>query len=414
MTLTEYHSICDHLRRIIRGTEWEGHVFAVGGCCRDEVMGREINDVDLAVDLQDGGVRFARWLDRHGRCASRPVYFERYGTAMLQLRAFRDHEIEIVQTRKGKYTADNAHNPGSVFGTIEDDGLRRDLTVNALFYDITRRALLDPTGRALDDIEARRLQTPMDAALTFFDDPSRILRVIRMAASWGWDIDEPMLQAMREGRSGLADIKVERRRGELEKMLRSADPVRAMRLVRTVGVMQYLLPELELTYKARSRSNTTLWTLALHTLANVRGSDSLSLRLACLLYTLAETPRVAGKTPAEEKPSRNGRTNAIDRALRAAYIAEKMLRRLHAHSHFTREVAFLIRNQACSLRWGDDGRRASDRMLVRLANLCATPRRLENLLTFLDAINLARFPANAPQRTQIPTARNRMKALKLL
>ena len=143
MTLTEYHSICDHLRRIIRGTEWEGHVFAVGGCCRDEVMGREINDVDLAVDLQDGGVRFARWLDRHGRCASRPVYFERYGTAMLQLRAFRDHEIEIVQTRKGKYTADNAHNPGSVFGTIEDDGLRRDLTVNALFYDLTRRALLD-------------------------------------------------------------------------------------------------------------------------------------------------------------------------------------------------------------------------------------------------------------------------------
>ena len=103
---------------------------------------------------------------------------------MLQLRAFRDHEIEIVQTRKGKYTADNAHNPGSVFGTIEDDGLRRDLTVNALFYDITRRALLDPTGRALDDIEARRLQTPMDAALTFFDDPIRILRVIRMAASW--------------------------------------------------------------------------------------------------------------------------------------------------------------------------------------------------------------------------------------
>ena len=178
--------------------------------------------------------------------------------------------------------------------------------------------------------------------------------------------------------------------------------------------MQYLLPELELTYKARSRSNTTLWTLALHTLANVRGSDSLSLRLACLLYTLAETPRVAGKTPAEEKPSRNGRTNAIDRALRAAYIAEEMLRRLHAHSHFTREVAFLIRNQACSLRWGDDGRRASDRMLVRLANLCATPRRLEKLLTFLDAINIARFPANAPQRTQIPNVRKRMKALKLL
>lgn len=413
MTLAEYHSITEHLRRLISGTEWEGHVFAVGGCCRDEVMGRPINDVDLAVNIPDGGVRFARWLDHHRQCGGRPVFFERYGTAMLQLRAFPGHEIEIVQTRQGKYTADNAHDPGSVFGSIEDDGLRRDLTVNALFYDITRRQLLDVTGHGIEDIHARRLRTPMDARLTFYDDPIRILRVIRMAASWGWDIDEPMLEAMRESRGELATIKVERRRAELEKMLQSADPVRAMRLVRTVGVMTYLLPELELTYKTRSPRGTTLWNMALYTLRNVENTDSLSLRMATLLYTLAATPRVTGKDTPAQNPG-NSRAYAVDNALRAAYIAEAMLQRLHCHGRFTREVAFLIRNKACSQRWGDDGRRATDRMLRRLANLCATSHRLDKLLTFLDAVNAARFSPGAPQRTQITTIRNRMKALKLL
>ena len=96
MNIATYHSICDTLRGLIVGTEWEGHVFAVGGCCRDEVIGRDINDVDLAVNLRDGGVRFAQWLYDNGLSAARPVFFERYGTAMLQLKAFPDYEIEIV------------------------------------------------------------------------------------------------------------------------------------------------------------------------------------------------------------------------------------------------------------------------------------------------------------------------------
>ena len=77
-------------------------------------------------------------------------------------------------------------------------------------------------------------------------------------------------------------------------------------------------------------------------------------------------------------------------------------------------VAILRRTQASAQRVGDDGRRASDRMLRRLANLCASSHRLDKLLTFLDAVNAARYSPGAPQRTQITTIRNRMKALKLL
>ena len=62
MTIGDYHKILDYLRSLIDGTQWEGHVFAVGGCCRDEIIGCEIKDIDLAVSLPGGGIEFAEWI----------------------------------------------------------------------------------------------------------------------------------------------------------------------------------------------------------------------------------------------------------------------------------------------------------------------------------------------------------------
>ena len=62
MTTQLYIRICRYLRDKIAGTQWEGHVYTVGGCCRDLVLGLEIKDIDLAVDLPNGGVDFAEWL----------------------------------------------------------------------------------------------------------------------------------------------------------------------------------------------------------------------------------------------------------------------------------------------------------------------------------------------------------------
>lgn len=405
MTIQTYHEICDTLRGMIAGTEWEGHVFAVGGCCRDEVMGREINDVDLAVTIRDGGVGFARWLFANGNTVARPVYFERYGTAMLQLKDFPEHEIEIVQTRKGKYGPDNEEDPGSVFGTIDDDAFRRDFTVNSLFYDISAKKLIDVTGLGLKDIAAKKLRTPASPELTFYDDPVRILRCIRMASAWHWDIDAKTMKAMIDGREGLKEIKPERRRAELEKMLMCADPVRAMKLVRSVGVMNYLMPELQYTYKSRGKTGVTQWTMALKTLDAAQGNKSMSLHYAALLYVIADTPLLCGTS---------GRKDNSDTTQKAVNLAEHIMRRLHYHSHFLKEVQFLIRNCKCNHRWGDDGMHAGDRMLMRLSRLCVTSKRLNRLLDFLEAVNIARTNADSPLRRQIPNIRSKMARLKLL
>ena len=86
MTDKTYHKILEYFRKISEGTKWDGHLYAVGGCVRDEILGAPIHDVDIAVDLPDGGVKFAMWLLRHKYLMEMPVLFRKFGTAKLRLR----------------------------------------------------------------------------------------------------------------------------------------------------------------------------------------------------------------------------------------------------------------------------------------------------------------------------------------
>ena len=97
MTHELYIQICDYLQDIIEGTLFENHCFAVGGCVRDEILGHEIKDIDLCVDLPDGGIDFANWLYKEELLTHEPVVYPTYGTAMFQLSAFPNVEIAAIQ-----------------------------------------------------------------------------------------------------------------------------------------------------------------------------------------------------------------------------------------------------------------------------------------------------------------------------
>lgn len=244
MTTKLYHIICEWLRDLIQDTPWEGHVYAVGGCCRDEIMGFEIKDLDLAVDLPNGGVKFARWLQKRHLTTGRPVFFLKYGTAKLRLRRFPDDEIELVQTRREQYTRETSRCPEVAFGTIEEDCYRRDFTVNSLYYDITRRKMVDITRKGVDDMHAGLLRTPMDPDATFNDDPVRILRGLRFANRFGWRIDDAVWEAMLRHVDRIEIVSRERVHSELCKMLNGPDPLGAMELLRSTGVLAAMVPEL--------------------------------------------------------------------------------------------------------------------------------------------------------------------------
>ena len=97
MKQEKYTQIKDYLRDLIKGTEWEGHVFAVGGCVRDEIMGQEIKDIDLCVSLPGGGVRFAEWLRDNNHALKQVTIYLSYGTAMLHLKAFPVFFVQRVE-----------------------------------------------------------------------------------------------------------------------------------------------------------------------------------------------------------------------------------------------------------------------------------------------------------------------------
>lgn len=142
-------------------------------------------------------------------------------------------DIDLVNLRKETYSEDS-RNPQMEFGTPEEDALRRDATVNAMFYNLNTQTIEDFTGKGHDDMKAKIIRTPLEPYQTFKDDPLRVLRLIRFASRLGYIIEPSAEESMKdpEIKDALqAKISRERVGVELEKMLRGPDPYGALVLV---------------------------------------------------------------------------------------------------------------------------------------------------------------------------------------
>jgi tRNA nucleotidyltransferase/poly(A) polymerase len=192
------------------------HSYIVGGAPRDFTLGRGFKDVDVVVERMgqaDASTLGTEIADRIGiTCAS-----DAYGVVHIgpipHSYIFRGtdligQKIEIVTARKEKYdrSKKDSHKPCEVApGTILEDVLRRDFTINTLMWklaDLTNgpegAPVIDLLGSGLKDLRARRLKTPLDPNETFADDPSRILRAFRFAAKYSMSFDSAMSDAIAE------------------------------------------------------------------------------------------------------------------------------------------------------------------------------------------------------------------------
>lgn len=272
MDKSVYIEIRDRLKTLISGTEFENRVFFVGGCCRDDIMGCEIKDIDISVALPDGGIRLAQWLYAEGYAASEPSVFHEYHTAKFRLAEYPEIELESVQTRKESYPDRESRNPVTSYGTHEEDCMRRDLTVNALYQNVSTGEIVDITGKGLEDIRDHIIRTPADPYRTYDEDPLRILRCVRFAARFGWEIEKETLAAMVEMVPRISILTPARVSEEFLKMLQDDRPAMAVELLCSIGAVEYVLHETPSDAAIRA-----LRTLSLET-ADMR------LRLATLLY----------------------------------------------------------------------------------------------------------------------------------
>ena len=272
MDKSVYIEIRDRLKTLISGTEFENRVFFVGGCCRDDIMGCEIKDIDISVALPDGGIRLAQWLYAEGYAASEPSVFHDFHTAKFRLAEYPEIELESVQTRKESYPDRESRNPVTSYGTHEEDCMRRDLTVNALYQNVSTGEIVDITGKGLEDIRDHIIRTPADPYRTYDEDPLRILRCVRFAARFGWEIEKETLAAMVEMVPRMSILTPARISEEFLKMLQDDRPAMAVELLCSIGAVEYVLQETPSDAAIR----------ALRTLSSE--TSDMCLRLATLLY----------------------------------------------------------------------------------------------------------------------------------
>ena len=217
--------------------------FVIGGYVRDCFLGRPCNDIDVVVE--GSGIDFAEAV---GEVTGKAVsYFKNFGTAMMR---YQGDEVEFVGARKESYRRES-RKPIVENGTLEDDQLRRDFTINAMAFSLQKDnygELVDPFG-GIRDLASGIIRTPLEPDTTYSDDPLRMLRAIRFAAKLStpdmeFQIVPESLEAMKRMSDRLSILSKERIAEELNKMLVTARPSMAFRLMDETGLLEHVLPQL--------------------------------------------------------------------------------------------------------------------------------------------------------------------------
>lgn len=382
MTKDTYVAILKYIKDVISGTKYENNVFVCGGAVRDYIMGNTIKDVDMCITIPNGGIEFANYLHEQLLLTHKPVVYPTYGTAMFILKEFPSIEIEVVQTRKEQYKDVNSRNPEVVFGTLEEDCKRRDLTINSLYYDISKEKCLDMTGLGLSDIENHVIRTTNNPDIIFSDDPLRIMRCIRFSCRYGWDIEETTFNGMKNNSERLSIITTERIQDEFNKMLLSDNPVQALNKLMEINVMKFVIPELEDAWSMEQNKYHigTVWEHSVKVLEIVSSkSNSLVLRMAALLHDIG---KIKVKTIDE-----NGNVHFYKHETMTELV-KNILKRLKYPNTFVKDVTFLTKNHMRTKHWGDDCKNMRIRSLRKLQFECGK-KYFSDLMILIDADNNA-------------------------
>ena len=280
-----------------------------GGWVRDKLLGVPSHDIDVAINKMTGyqfGLCLKEYLEIPGNperyglegVATSDKQSQKAGTTDKSKTVGGLHKIEanpekskhletvttrilglyidLVNLRKETYTEDS-RNPQMEFGTPEEDAMRRDATVNAMFYNINTEEIEDFTGRGHDDMRDKIIRTPLEPYQTFKDDPLRVLRLIRFASRLDYKIEQEALTAMRNAEIQDAlrrKISRERVGVETEKSLRGPDPHEALRLVFDLDLYETIFSDPTVETAEHYKPDTAEWRVMIDTLRDALIDES--------------------------------------------------------------------------------------------------------------------------------------------
>jgi tRNA nucleotidyltransferase/poly(A) polymerase len=386
--------VIQKIRDAIVGTTYSGRTYIVGGFVRDKILGRKGEDIDIVVDMPEGGIKLAKYLHEINIC-SKPVIYRNFGTALIIVDG---RKIELVMTRSENYRAEN-RKPVVQSASLIEDIQRRDFTVNTLLMDIVSGQVLDLSGYALSDIKSGIIRTTSDPDTTFKDDPLRMLRAVRFAGQLNFEIEENTKDAILQNCEALNFISWQRKRDELSNMLLQKNPEKALDYMINLKLMPFVIPELLplIGMQQGEQHEHDVWQHTLKVITSTR--PKLELRLAALLHDVGKP---------QTKVFNNSGIHFYGHEAESRRMALQILKRLNYSSALTNRISKVIFHHMRLKQAGAKSEIISDKAIRKL--ILQLGENLNLLLDLVHADNLNHAPDfRLPQ--QIPNLKKRIKKM---
>ncbi len=327
----EYKSIIKKLIQIAEDNNYV--IYAVGGFVRDIILNRQPNDLDIMVEGENAGIEFSKLVAEKLKIHP-PVIFEKFATSKLLMD---DKEIEFIMPRKEYYDV-NSRNPKTEIGTLEQDCLRRDFTVNSLFLRLNDFKLLDLTNKGLTDIKNKIIRVTDESAadIIFSQDPLRILRAVRQSFQLDFSIEQQTYQSMKNNSDRITIVSQERIRDEINKILLLNKPSKAFRMLDDIGLLKIILIELKQTQNVeqpKKYHNKDVYGHIMDVVDSV--PNNLLLRISALLHDIGKP---------QTQTNVDGKISFINHEYIGSKIAKQILIRLKYSMDVIKQVCFLIEN----------------------------------------------------------------------
>ena len=302
-----------------------------GGCVRDLLRGSPPKDYDIATDAEPADVRRVFGKNRTlavGASFGVIVVRAPKGLSPVEVATFRT-EGPYLDGRRPEHVQ---------FSTAEEDAKRRDFTINGMFYDPVDEHVLDYVG-GKQDLEANLIRAIGAPSERMQEDKLRMLRAVRFAATLGFDLDEHTAHAVEAMAHEITVVSAERIAQELRRMIVHVDRRRAVELIRTLGLLPHVLPELQALAESEPR-----WTHTL-TVLDALEAPSFELAMTALWHDAGPTAGRPAETEFAEQATRRLRLSNIQREKiswllgnqqslsDAANLPASRLKRLLVHPH---------------------------------------------------------------------------------
>ena len=320
------------VKEIARILNMEGfQCFLVGGSVRDSIMGFTPKEYDIATDAKPEDVqRIFKYTIPTGI---------KHGTVLVILD---DMHVEITTFRSDGNYSDGRH-PDRVEYTasIEDDLPRRDLTINAMAYNVLDGALIDMFD-GMKDIKNKMIRSVGNPYERFTEDGLRIMRAIRFATKLNFNIEKETFDAICRSTGMLASIAYERIREEFNGILISDNPFRGIELLRKTGILALIMPELMQGFGV-SQNKFHKYDVYYHILHTIQAVEPLETEELTLLVRLAALFHDIAKPMVQKKVSKQEEPVYYNHEVVGANVAKKIMKRLKYSNAEIDFVALLVR-----------------------------------------------------------------------